>query len=350
LNTYYVDEDECAKIGEALTGYRFKIFRKAPEYASLEHLTTSISRRDLANALFFTVSIDQQLQNFSIASDSKKIRGADALWRMTRHILETEGFDFFSPENLTKRFATPESLASFLLQKIKELKGSKLYLLKQRATLVLRNAEKLTQNYDQDSTRIADGAKDAKEVCSRLRRDFLGFNGSGKITALLMRIFCFEPYQIWRLEGLEALDTPQDMRTRHFALKTGMVRSSERGKRVLIEGSRQERDLVDKIRVSFRVAATHVNVAPLYLDEPAWHIARMCCDVDNKRRDCGEGCRYASGGRCEKGDDCSFHELCSNAFVCPVKRICLNGQGLIDTRVFKRDEAWPEAGVEFRRA
>jgi len=306
---------KCHEIGNILIKWAKLIERHAPEYK----LPPSIEEgsREHTCFLFFTANIDQAMTLRRIRpvvlDRNRVLFGAEALWFYSRRLVELNPYAF-SPEVIV-RFSNN---LTYVLMCVYPGLG----VPDKCARYWVSNARILLRRYNGDPRRIA-------EKCGydalRVLRELKIFHGVGdKLSNFIFR-FMYKMGFWSDVRNAHEVNIPADIHLQKLAFRTGMIESSK-GPVVLGRS-----DVIRRVEEAYREAAKGCNVLPLDLDEPAWHIGRLCCS-----RKYGEFSCYTCPE--EKRRRCSLASYCPGR--CPLSDVCekridlilVHSWGIVDSR------------------
>ena len=295
-----VDLRQCERIGEALASWGNVVEGSAPEYI----VPKGVERgsREHACFLFFTANIDQAMMLRRIRpiapGGGRLLFGAEALWCYSRRLIEAK-----------PSFMLPENIAGF-----RRFRRELLYIVKwaypgmanvdRGVDYWLHNARVLLERFDGDPARIPERlGYDAPSIVRGLRL----FKGIGvKLSNFIFRLMYKMGF--WRnARNAHLVGIPPDIHLQKVALRTGMVKCQAKTIELGVG------DILGKVDEAYRVAAVKAGVMPMDLDEPAWHVGRLCCS----RRHGELSCTSCPPG---KRASCPLSSYCNGR--CPLADVC----------------------------
>lgn len=301
----HIDVNRCRDVGIKLSAWLSITERIAPEYILPPGL--ELGTREHACFLFFTANLDQALMIRRIRPvrySGRILVGADALWCYSRNLTQYSS-RVFLPETLLEiaHARSIDELTYFLMWAYPGLGQPGV-----AAQYWLWNAKCLLDRYNGDPRKIAQRYRTAASITKELCR----FRGIGdKLSSFITRFMYKMGY--WKIADPERVSIPADIHLRKLAFRTGMVKALT--PRISLAG----RDATILVKRAYEEAARAAGVYPMDLDEPAWHIARLCCS-----RRYGDFSCYDCDP--EKQSRCYLAEYCMGR--CPLSSVCEHNTSL----------------------
>ena len=315
----FIDKRQCVIVAHKLLSFAKVVEEKAPEYIVPKNIEKE--SREHSFFLFFTANIDQALMLRRIRPRMFKGRyvfGAEALWFYSRRLV-SYNYEIMLPETILElgREGILEHLIRWAYPGIVSPEKCSNYW--------LQNSDIILRKYGGDIREFAERyGNNAERVVKKLRE----FEGIGlKLSNFIARIM--HKTGIWDLKNIEAIDIPPDIHLQKLALRTGMIRVKHDA---LVKLDSQP--VIDAVRKAYRIAALSYNVPPIELDEPSWHIGRLCCS-----RKFGD----LSCVKCdpEKMKHCPLADVCKG--YCPLSDVCvrqkvtmLRQSNIVDARIKRK--------------